>query len=70
MLAGLAQDPITADADAHLAMVAVNQQRVILAIEYEAQDGLHYLDRNVLFLCALHLENMVTDAICGHEGRI
>lgn len=46
-----------------LAMVAVDKQRIILLVKNKAQDRLHGLDRNGLFLGPLHIEDMMFDAI-------
>lgn len=54
----------------YLSVIAVNQERVISLIEHQPKDGLHCRDGDGLFLGALHIEDMVLDAMSAEESII
>ncbi len=43
---------------------------MIPLVEDNTKDVLHSLDRDLLLLCALHLEDMMADAIGTNEGSV
>ena len=51
-------------------MVAMYKQGVIVMIQDKAKNGSHDLNRNVLFLRALHVEDVVPHAVVADEGLI
>lgn len=50
-----------------LAMVAVDQERVVLLVENDAEDRLHRLEGDGLLLGALHVENHLSDAFLSNK---
>lgn len=47
----------------YLAMVTVNEQRVVVLVQDNAEDRVHGLKRDLLFLGSLHVEGYMLDAI-------
>jgi hypothetical protein len=55
---------------AHLAVVAVDKQGMVLAIQDESKDRLHCLDGNFLLLRTLHVNHDMSDAVVWHEWLV
>jgi hypothetical protein len=51
-----------------LAVIAVNQEGIISAIQDNVEDGGHCACRNGLLFCSLHVEDNLLDAIGADEG--
>lgn len=47
----------------NLAVVTVDEQRVVLTIEHKTKDGLHNSNGDLLFLSPLHMENVMLYAV-------
>jgi hypothetical protein len=51
-----------------LAMVAVDHERVVLTVEDDFQDSRHRTGGDWLFLCTLHVEDDLLDAVGGDKS--
>ena len=54
----------------HLSVVAVNHERVIGRVKHQSENVLHRRNGNCLFLCALHVEDVMLDTISAEESII
>jgi hypothetical protein len=59
-----------ADRDTYLAVVAMDQQRMVATVQDEAENGPHCRDRDVFLFRALHVEHVMPDAVFVEEGII
>lgn len=48
-------------------MVAVDQERIVLLVENDAEDRLHRLEGDGLLLGALHVKNHLSDAFLSDK---
>lgn len=49
-------------------MIAMDHKRVVFSIQNKFEDGGHGAGWNWLFLCSLHVEDGLLDAIGSHKG--
>lgn len=54
----------------NLAVIAVDEEWVVLLVKYEAKDLLHRLDGNFLLLRSLHIKDVMFDAVLRDECLI
>lgn len=54
----------------YLAVVAVDEKRIVLLLKNQSKNRLHDSNRNCLLLRSHHLDDMMADAILLKEGPI